>query len=160
MAFVFNLYKLTDIDDGMILKLWKFEKLQKIADWKFADVLKYEREVETLRNDLKLIFIWSEDWQMFSLNKCVVMHMNNSNLVNNTLYIIHDKRTEVTIKGYKKYGLPTGPAHRLATCSGTTIQENQFAARHNIFSQLCPICHESLWYWWKLSLGSLIWEAR
>ena len=34
--------------------------------------------MEILRNDLKQLYKWSEDWQMlFNLDKCVVVHMGN-----------------------------------------------------------------------------------
>ena len=64
---------INDIDDGIISKIWKFAD-----DTKICKNIKNERDVEILRNDLKQLYKWSEDWQMlFNLDKCVVIHMGN-----------------------------------------------------------------------------------
>ena len=58
---------INDIDDGIISKIWKFAD-----DTKICKNIKNERDVEILRNDLKQLYKWSEDWQMlFNLDKCV-----------------------------------------------------------------------------------------
>ena len=64
---------INDIDDGIISKIWKFAD-----DTKICKNIKNEGDVEILRNDLKQLYKWSEDWQMlFNLDKCVVIHMGN-----------------------------------------------------------------------------------
>ena len=66
---------INDIDDGIISKIWKFAD-----DTKICKNIKNEGDVEILRNDLKQLYKWSEDWQMlFNLDKCVVIHMGNKN---------------------------------------------------------------------------------
>ena len=66
---------INDIDDGIMSKIWKFAD-----DTKICKNIKNERDVEILRNDLKQLYKWSEDWQMlFNLDKCVVIHMGNKN---------------------------------------------------------------------------------
>ena len=66
---------INDIDDGIMSKIWKFAD-----DTKICKNIKNERDVEILRNDLKQLYKWSEDWQMlFNLDKCVVMYMGNKN---------------------------------------------------------------------------------
>ena len=66
---------INDIDDSIISKLWKFAD-----DTKICHNIKSERDVEILRNDLKQLYKWSEDWQMlFNLDKCVVIHFGTKN---------------------------------------------------------------------------------
>ena len=63
--FLFLIY-INDIDDGIISKLWKFA-----ADTEICHDIKRERNAEILRNDVKQLYKWSEDWQMlFNFDKC------------------------------------------------------------------------------------------
>ena len=65
---------INDIDDKIISKLWKFAD-----DTKICHNNKSERDVEILRNDLKQLYKWLEDWQMlFNLDKCVVIHFGTN----------------------------------------------------------------------------------
>ena len=66
---------INDIDDRIISKLWKFAD-----DTKICHNIKSERDAEILRNDLRELYKWSEDWQMlFNLDKCVVIHFGTKN---------------------------------------------------------------------------------
>ena len=69
-ALLFLIY-INDIDDGIMSKIWKFADYTKICK-----NIENEMDVEILRNDLKQLYKWSEDWQMFfNLDKCVVIHI-------------------------------------------------------------------------------------
>ena len=52
-----------DIDDGIISKIWKFAD-----DTKICKNIKNEGDVKILRNDLKQLYKWSEDWQCCSIS--------------------------------------------------------------------------------------------
>src|SRR6202000_2578708 len=77
------------IDGGISSKLLKFADDTKV----FSRVSTVE-EVKTLRNDLKSLFKWSEDWLMlFNLEKCKVMRLGKANLLAD--YEIGGRRLEV-----------------------------------------------------------------
>jgi hypothetical protein len=66
---------INDIDDGIVSKISKFAD-----DTKLCRAVGDEEEAEILRDDLKRMFRWSQDWQMlFNLEKCSVMHMGKRN---------------------------------------------------------------------------------
>lgn len=66
---------INDLDDEIVSKLCKFAD-----DTKLGRGVRTEEEAEKLRQELKLLCRWAEDWQMlFNLDKCVVMHFGNSN---------------------------------------------------------------------------------
>jgi hypothetical protein len=49
-------------------------------DTKLCRAIRNEKEAEILREDLRRMFRWSQDWQMlFNVEKCSVMHMGKRN---------------------------------------------------------------------------------
>src|SRR6218665_515014 len=66
---------INDIDDGILSKISKFAD-----DTKLCRAVGDDQEADILREDLRRMFIWSQDWQMlFNLEKCSVMHMGKGN---------------------------------------------------------------------------------
>src|SRR6218665_1732656 len=66
---------INDIDDGILSKISKFAD-----DTKLCRAVGDDLEADILREDLKRMFRWSQDWQMlFNLEKCAVMHMGKRN---------------------------------------------------------------------------------
>ena len=64
-----------DIDDNIINKLSKFAD-----DTKLVGNVTNEDQVESMRQDLKELFKWSEDWlMMFNTEKCKVVHYVRDN---------------------------------------------------------------------------------
>src|SRR6218665_245193 len=64
-----------DIDDGIVSKISKFAD-----DTKLCRAVGDDQEADILREDLRRMFRWSQDWQMlFNLEKCSVMHMRKRN---------------------------------------------------------------------------------
>src|SRR6218665_1143321 len=62
---------INDIDDGILSKISKFAD-----DIKLCRAVGDDQEADILREDLRRMFRWSQDWQMlFNLEKCSVMHM-------------------------------------------------------------------------------------
>src|SRR6218665_1894264 len=66
---------INDIDDGIL------SKISKVADdTKLYIAVGDDQEADILREDLRRMFRWSQDWQMlFNLEKCSVMHMGKGN---------------------------------------------------------------------------------
>ena len=66
---------INDIDDGILSKISKF------ADGtKLCRAVGDDQKADILREDLRRMFRWSQDWQMlFNLEKCSVMHMGKGN---------------------------------------------------------------------------------
>ena len=57
---------INDIDDGILSKISKFAD-----DTKLCRAVDDDQEADILREDLKRMFRWSQDWQMlFNLEKC------------------------------------------------------------------------------------------
>src|SRR6218665_985195 len=66
---------INDINDGILSKISKFAD-----DTKLCRAVGYDQEADILREDLRRMFRWSQDWQMlFNLEKCSVMHMGKRN---------------------------------------------------------------------------------
>jgi hypothetical protein len=66
---------INDIDDGVWNRILKFAD-----DTKLLGRVDSEEGVRSLREDLKVLFDWSEEWQMlFNADKCVVMHFGFNN---------------------------------------------------------------------------------
>jgi len=66
---------INNIDTDIVSKLSKFAD-----DTKLSKSVECEVERDILRSDLEKIHRWSEEWQMlFNVDKCVVMHLGNSN---------------------------------------------------------------------------------
>ena len=66
---------INDLDTGIISKLCKFAD-----DTKLGGTVGTEEDVNKLRDDLKKLYLWAEEWQMaFNVDKCVVMHFGNKN---------------------------------------------------------------------------------
>ena len=66
---LFLIYK-NDIDDNIINKLSKFAD-----DTKLVGNVTTEEQVTSMRQDLKELYRWSEDWlMMFNTEKCKVIH--------------------------------------------------------------------------------------
>ena len=66
---------INDIDEGIILKIWKFAD-----DSRICIKVCNEADTEIISGDLKKLFQWSEDWQMlFNVDKCIVLHMGGRN---------------------------------------------------------------------------------
>ena len=62
---------INDIDDGILSKISKFADDTKLCRAEEADIL---------REDLRRMFRWSQDWQMlYNLERCSVMHMGKGN---------------------------------------------------------------------------------
>jgi len=71
---LFELF-IDDIDDGILSKIYKFAD-----DTKLCSAVGDDQEADMLREDLRRMFRWSQDWQMlFNLEKCSVMHMGKIN---------------------------------------------------------------------------------
>ena len=67
---------INDIDDSIANKLLKFAD-----DTKLVGPVSSVEEVNALRDDLRNLFSWSEDWlMMFNIEKCKVMHIGNKNV--------------------------------------------------------------------------------
>lgn len=88
---LFTIY-INDIDTGL-----------KSSIVKFADDTKLMAKVENttdwmnLQNDLKLLELWNEQWDMkFNENKCKVMHIGKNN--SNYNYMLKNKTMDITIK--------------------------------------------------------------
>ena len=66
---------INDLDDGIKSRIYKFAD-----DTKLCRAIKTEEDAEVLRDDLKKLYKWSQDWQMlFNVEKCSVMHMGKRN---------------------------------------------------------------------------------
>jgi ribonucleases P/MRP protein subunit RPP40 len=66
---------INDIDDGILSKISKFAD-----DTKLCRGVGDDEDAEILREDLRRMFRWSQDWQMlFNVEKCSVMHMGKRN---------------------------------------------------------------------------------
>ena len=66
---------INDIDTNLFSKLCKFAD-----DTKIGRAVATEDEVQLLRDDLKHLAKWANDWQMlFNVEKCVVMHTGTNN---------------------------------------------------------------------------------
>ena len=66
---------INDIDDGISSKILKFADDTKIVRSAFT-----QEDINKLREDMRNMFKWSEDWQMlFNLEKCQVMHIGRKN---------------------------------------------------------------------------------
>ena len=66
---------INDLDEHVLSKLCKFAD-----DTKIARVVGSEEEANKLRDDLKHLCDWANDWQMlFNVDKCVVMHLGYGN---------------------------------------------------------------------------------
>ena len=66
---------INDIDDGILSKISKFAD-----DTNLCRAVSDDQEADILREDLRRMFRWSQDWQMlFNLEKCSVMHMGKGN---------------------------------------------------------------------------------
>src|SRR5437870_5900264 len=64
-----------DIDDNIINKLSKFAD-----DTKLVGNVTTEDQVAGMRQDLKELYRWSEDWlMMFNTEKCKVIHYGKEN---------------------------------------------------------------------------------
>jgi len=67
---------INDLDEGIINKILKFAD-----DTKVIGRVGTQNQIEELRQDIKKLMKWSEDWQMmFNVDKCKVMHLGNKNL--------------------------------------------------------------------------------
>src|SRR6218665_1178415 len=63
------------MDDGILSKISKFAD-----DTKLCRAVGDDQEEDILREDLRRMFRWSQDWQMlFNLEKCSVRHMGKRN---------------------------------------------------------------------------------
>ena len=63
-----------DLDD-LVSRILKFAD-----DTKLISRVRFEEEVDRLREDLRILFKWSEDWQMaFNVDKCSVTHFGFNN---------------------------------------------------------------------------------
>src|SRR6218665_763125 len=66
---------INDIDDGILSTISKFA-----GDTKLCRAVGDDQEADILRENLRRMFTWSQDWQMlFNLEKCSVMHMGKGN---------------------------------------------------------------------------------
>src|SRR6218665_3959587 len=66
---------INDINDEILSKISKFAD-----DTKLCRAVGDDQEAHILREDLRRMFRWSQDWQMlFNLEKCSVMHMGKGN---------------------------------------------------------------------------------
>ena len=66
---------INDIDDGILSKISKFTD-----ETKLCRAVGDDQEADVLREDLRRMFRWSQDWKMlFNLEKCSVMHMGKRN---------------------------------------------------------------------------------
>ena len=75
-AAAFFIY-INDIDDNIINKLSKFAD-----DTKLVGNFTAEEQVASMRQDLKELYRWSEDWLiMFNTEKCKVIHFGRDNLI-------------------------------------------------------------------------------
>ena len=64
-----------DLDEGLVSRILKFAD-----DTKLISEVGSEEEVDRLREDLRILFKWSEDWQMaFNVDKCSVIHFGFNN---------------------------------------------------------------------------------
>ena len=84
-----------DLDEGLVSRILKFAD-----DTKFISRVGSEEEVDRLREDLRILFKWSEDWQMaFSVDKCSVIHFrfNNDGLdltLGGRLFEVHESERD------------------------------------------------------------------
>lgn len=66
---------INDLDTCIISKLCKFAD-----DTKLGRTVGTEEYVNKLRDDLKKLYLWAEEWQMIlNVDKCVFMHFGNRN---------------------------------------------------------------------------------
>ena len=64
-----------DLDEGLVSRILKFAD-----DTKLISGVGSEEEVDRLREDLRILFKWSEDWQMaFNVDKGSVKHFGFNN---------------------------------------------------------------------------------
>ena len=64
-----------DLDDGLVSRILKFAD-----DTKLISRVGSEEEVDRLREDLRILFKCSEDWQMaLNVDKCSVIHFGFNN---------------------------------------------------------------------------------
>ena len=73
---------INDIDQDVENKILKFADDTKL----FGEVAENE-DVERMRDDLRRLFEWSEDWQMlFNIVKCKVLHIGRNNKEQSTIW--------------------------------------------------------------------------
>ena len=66
---------INDIDEGLVNKILKFAD-----DTKLIGRASGQHQVDSLREDLKRLSEWSEEWQLgFNIEKCKVLHMGAKN---------------------------------------------------------------------------------
>ena len=83
---------INDIDEGIINRLLKFAD-----DAKLMGKVSNVQMIQSMRNDLDLLFDWSNKWGMeFNVKKCKVMHIGNNNP--NVVYEINGNSLDIVQK--------------------------------------------------------------